>query len=186
MSRAKIDPARSGAYMHGGTGTALLEIEVRDDQQGEKKQGVYDEQHAEAGVSPGEVGDAVRNQSNTKTKIGKLLYFERDIRYQKRQHSQYFCGRKLHLEVLWQSQMDERSFRSIGERKMIVKDKIDDAKYHDGTDYRCCRPVNYSLSIRELFAGCCHDVLLVYNCRYAQYICSNRRLNCFGQKSDAN
>jgi hypothetical protein len=86
MSRAKIDPARSGAYMHGGTGTALLEIEVRDDQQGEKKQGVYDEQHAEAGVSPGEVGDAVRNQSNTKTKIGKLLYFERDIRYQKRQY----------------------------------------------------------------------------------------------------
>jgi hypothetical protein len=35
--------------------------------------------------SPGEVGDAGRKQSNAKTKVGELFYFERDTRYQKRQ-----------------------------------------------------------------------------------------------------
>jgi hypothetical protein len=99
------------------SGMALFEIEVRENQQGKKKQGIDHEQHAEPGISPGEVGDAGRNQSNAKPKISKLLYFERDIRYQKRQHSQYFCSRELDLEVLRQSQMDEGSFRSIGERK---------------------------------------------------------------------
>jgi len=46
--------------------------------------------------------------------------------------------------------MDECSFKSIRKRKMIVKDKIDYAEYHDGTDDACSRAVNYFLSVREL------------------------------------
>jgi hypothetical protein len=68
-------------------GMALLEINVRHDQQTDKEQWVDDEQDAETSIPPGEVGDAGRKQSNAKTKIGKLLYFERDLRYQERQHS---------------------------------------------------------------------------------------------------
>ena len=43
---------------------------------------------------------------------------------------------------------------------MIVKDKVDDAEYHDGTDYACRRLVNQFLAVRELVAGSRHSVLL--------------------------
>src|SRR5260370_35897525 len=146
----------------------FFEIEVRHDQQTEKKQRVDDEQDAEPCISPREVSDAGRNQSNAKTKIRELFYFERNIRNQKRQHAQYFCGCKLYLEILRQSQMDECSLRAIWKRKMIVKDKIDYAKYHDCTDDPCGRAVNHFLSVRELSCGSRHCGLLPHVFCYAQ------------------
>ena len=47
---------------------------------------------------------------------------------------------------------------------MIVKDKIDYAEYHDGTDDACGRAVDYFLSVRELFCRSRHYVLLAYVC----------------------
>ena len=79
---------------------ALFEIGVRHDQQDEKKQWVDDEEDTEPCISSGEVGDAGRKQSNSETKIGKLLYFERDTRDQQRQQTQYFGGRQLYLEIV--------------------------------------------------------------------------------------
>jgi hypothetical protein len=49
---------------------ALFEIAVRHRQEAEKDQRVYDEQHAEAGIPPTEVGDAGRHQRDGKTEMG--------------------------------------------------------------------------------------------------------------------
>jgi hypothetical protein len=51
---------------------------------------------------------------------------------------------------------------------MIVTDRVDDAEYHDGTDYACRRPVNQSLAARDRFTGSCHYGLYAYVCWCAQ------------------
>jgi hypothetical protein len=79
---------------------ALFEIEVRNHQDAEKDQRVDDEQNAEPGIAPGEVGDAGGDQRDAKSKIREFFDFERDVRYQQRQESQYLGGRELYLEVL--------------------------------------------------------------------------------------
>ena len=50
--------------------------------------------------------------------------------------------------------MDERAFRSIRKRKMVVEDEVDDAEHHHGHDDAGRRPVDDSFSSREREGWC--------------------------------
>ena len=113
---------------------ALFEIEIRYRHEAEKDQWVYHEQHAEARIPSAEMGNAGRRQRNRKTEIRELFRFEWDSRYYERQNTEDLGERELDLEIRWESQVDERSFGSIGEREMVVEDEVDDAEHHDRQD----------------------------------------------------
>ena len=141
---------------------ALLEIEIRYRQEAEKDQWVYDEQHAEARIPSAEMGNAGRRQRNRKTEIRELFRFEWYSRYYERQNTEDLGERELDLEIRGESQVDERSFGSIGEREMVVEDEVDDAEHHDGTDNAGCRPVDDLFPVCQLALRVArHDVLPV-------------------------
>jgi hypothetical protein len=56
--------------------------------------------------------------------------------------------------------MDERSFWSIWERKMVIKDEINDAEYHDQADDSGCRSIDCLLALRELYGCRGHHIIL--------------------------
>jgi len=57
---------------------------------------------------------------NAKTKIGKLLYFERDTRLSRAPARPDFRGRKLYLEIVRQAQWTN-ALPVLRKGKMIVK-----------------------------------------------------------------
>src|SRR5258706_15372321 len=82
-----------------GEGMALFEIDIRHRQEAEKHQGVDDEQHAEAGIPPTEVGNAGRHERDGEPRVSELLHLERHGRYQEGQDAQDLGHRELDLEI---------------------------------------------------------------------------------------
>jgi hypothetical protein len=129
---------------------APFEIEIRYRQETEKNQWVYDEQHAEARIPSAKMRNAGRRQRNRKTEIRELFHFEWDSRYYERQNTEDLGERELDLEIRGESQVNEGSFGSIGEREMVVEDEVDDAEDHDRQDESCCYKVDQPFSARQL------------------------------------
>src|SRR6476660_10273913 len=112
---------------------ALFKVIVRDRQQTTKNQRIDDKQYAEvACVAAAEMSNRGRRQRDCEAGVRELLHLERNSWDHERKDAEDLGDREFNLEVRRESQMDESTFRSVGERKMVVEDEVDDAEQHHG------------------------------------------------------
>src|SRR5215208_5890186 len=105
----------------------LFEVVVRDRQQAKEDQRIDDVQHAEiVCVAAAEMGNRSRQQRNREAGVRELLHLERNSRDRKRKNTEDLRDRQLSLEVRREAKMDERAFRAVRKRKMVVEDEVDD------------------------------------------------------------
>src|SRR5215468_4534674 len=121
---------------------ALCEVVVRDRQQAKEDQRIDDEQYAEvACVATAEMGNRGGHQRDGEAGVRELLHLERNSWDHERKNAENLGDREFNLEVPRESQMDERALRSVGERKMVVEDEVDDAEHHHGQHQSGARAV---------------------------------------------
>src|SRR5215208_1446100 len=129
---------------------ALFEVVVRDRQQAKEDQRIDDEQYAEvACVAAAEMRDRGRHQRDREACVREFLDLEWNSWDHERKHTEDLGDRQFNLEIRRKSKMDERAFRSVRERKMVVEHEVDDAEQHHRQYQSRARAVQRTFPARQ-------------------------------------
>ena len=134
----------------------LFKVVVRDRQQTEENERIDDVDQAEiACVAAAEMGNRGRHQRDREAGVREFLHLEWNSRDHERKHAEDLGDRQLNLEVRRESKMDERAFRAVRKRKMVVEDEVDDAEQHHRQYQSRARAVKRTFPARQC-AACSH------------------------------
>src|SRR5262245_48175431 len=128
----------------------LFKIVVRGPQQAEEDERIDDVYQAEiGGVAAAEMGKRGRSQSDREGGVRELPHLERNRRDHERKNAENLGDREFDLEGRRESQVDESAFRSVGKRKMVVENEVDDAEQHHGQHESGARAVQRPFPSRQ-------------------------------------
>ena len=101
------------------------------------------------------MGNRGRRQRDGEAGVREFLDLEWNRGDQERKHTEDLGNRQLNLEVRRESKMDERAFRTVRKREMVVEDEVDDAEQHHGQHQSRARAVKRTFPARQR-AACSH------------------------------